>query len=198
VHYSSPALPGRRPDFWDPGEEGPRSAAKWSAPLETKFLRFETRQEQDSVLSQPSAPAVKSAVPRPTTATPPTWPVPTLPANASDGRARPECPCWRLLAPPKDDQAHRGTATAATGFHRPASVFFFCRGRGSENRCFCCGGPLRVLPGWGLLPVCWRHWAELLEPFRCARSTRGIPGLPDPVEFKGGHRTGQPGISGPS
>jgi hypothetical protein len=39
--------------LWGSGREGPRSAAKWSAPLETKFLRFWTRQERDGVLSLP-------------------------------------------------------------------------------------------------------------------------------------------------
>jgi hypothetical protein len=47
-----------------PGEKGPRSGAKWSAPLETKFLRFETRQEQDSVLSRSPALSVRLALVR--------------------------------------------------------------------------------------------------------------------------------------
>src|ERR1035437_4171784 len=47
---------GNRPSqLSNPRREGPRSAAKWSAPLETKFLRFATRQEQDTVLSRSSA-----------------------------------------------------------------------------------------------------------------------------------------------
>src|ERR1035437_6560270 len=44
---------GNRPSqLSNPRREGPRSAAKWSAPLETKFLRFATRQEKDTVLSR--------------------------------------------------------------------------------------------------------------------------------------------------
>ena len=38
-------------NFQDPRREGPRSVAKWSAPLETKFLLFWTGQERDSVPS---------------------------------------------------------------------------------------------------------------------------------------------------
>jgi hypothetical protein len=45
-------------NYLPPRREGPRSAAEWSAPLETKFLRFCTGQEQDSVLSRSPAPAV--------------------------------------------------------------------------------------------------------------------------------------------
>ena len=37
-------------NFREPRREGPRSAAEWSAPLETKFLRFWVGHEQDSVL----------------------------------------------------------------------------------------------------------------------------------------------------
>ena len=62
---------GDRPSYLSgPRREGPRSAAEWSSPLETKFLRFETRQEQDSVLSRspafacnvcPRRPAIRAA-----------------------------------------------------------------------------------------------------------------------------------------
>src|ERR1035441_5680677 len=53
--YSHLLVGGRPSYFFPPWRKGPRSAAEWSAPLETKFLLFETRQEQDSVLLRPAA-----------------------------------------------------------------------------------------------------------------------------------------------
>ena len=76
--------------------------------LETKFLRFDTRQERDSVLSRQPAPRsphpVSLASPRPTPVTPPTWPVSALavlvltstaafPASAAVEARQSECPC---------------------------------------------------------------------------------------------------------
>src|ERR1035437_7328749 len=49
-------------NFQDPRREGPRSVAKWSAPLGTKFLLFSTGQERDSVPWWSPAPRSPQAV----------------------------------------------------------------------------------------------------------------------------------------
>ena len=70
-----------RADFSTPGGKGPRSTAEWSAPLETKFLRFWAGQERDSVLLRSPAPRspiahVFGVAPGQRLLPPPTWPDP--------------------------------------------------------------------------------------------------------------------------
>src|ERR1035437_8981150 len=85
------------------------------------------------------------------------------------------------------------TGNKSNGFPQSVLGVFFSR----EG----CGGPLLLLPGRASYLCAGGPGKKSSGASRgalLARSTRGIPGLPDIVESKGGPRTGQPGISGPS
>ena len=77
----------------------------------------------------------RARCPRPTTVSPPVWPVPTFPASADVARF--VCGFW-----PRREQA--STQRAATGLRRPFLCFVFL-GRFPQTRCSCCRS--------GLLPV---------------------------------------------